>query len=424
MALLTKHVYANKLYAHLAASATSSQVTLTIYPEEITNLLASWEAGSWLYLCLMAPTGTVEIVKMTGLSGNTLTVARGQGGTTARAWAAGTLVASRSVAEYLTRFLQKGIYRSGAYNPNDTLTGEFTGEKFYQTGPAEGQKRWWICTTGTKWRLLTGAAYTYEVQDDDGYWRFMPIWTEITDPSYWGDKSNVVYDEANGWWVAANNSTGYLYATGAWYVGERWHDLRVAIQGYNHTLAVFSIVDQNNAVIDDTAGDPTYYCYEEQKLVFGTYDFKGIKWSYNLPRECHFKLYVNSGTPWEEFDIQYTDYTGPTYWEDHPGNGCVWDTDGWTEGTLVKFRLAAIGTWASAFRPRTVRVTTSDGSIAIFRLKNLAGDTWMLSESGISDNPFTLDICGYNNEDIYELESNSGLTGAKLTKIEFGEEQW
>ena len=170
MALNTKHSYANRLYAHLTDAVTSGAISLSFYPEEITNLLAGWQPSSWLYLCIMDSEGNLEIVKMTALSGSTLTVERGQGGTTARAWNAGALVACRAVAEYLTRYLQKGVFRSGAYNPNGVLTGEYTGEKFYQTGPAAEQRRWWINTTGSKWRLLTGEPYLYEYQDADGYW--------------------------------------------------------------------------------------------------------------------------------------------------------------------------------------------------------------------------------------------------------------
>lgn len=189
MALNTKHVYSNKFYAHLTAAISASATTLSFYPGEITSLLAGWQAGSWLYLCIMDLTGSREIIKVTGLSGSTLTIERGQGGTTARVWGVGSLVSSRVTAEYLDRFLQKGVNRSGAYNPNTVLTGEFTGEKYYQTGPDATQRRWWMNTTGDKWRLLTGDIYGFEWTDVDGY-----ILTPNSVHSFGGSSGSAIQD--------------------------------------------------------------------------------------------------------------------------------------------------------------------------------------------------------------------------------------
>jgi hypothetical protein len=217
MALSTKHTYSNRLYAHLTTAVLSSETSLSFYPGEITNLLAGWQTGSWHYLCIMDPTGDLEIVKMTGLTGSTLTVERGQGGTTARAWAAGSLVASRATAEHLTRFIQKGVNRSGAYNPNGVLTGDYTGEKYYQTGPDALQRRWWINTVGDKWRLMTGVPFTGEWWDD-GYLYPAP-WVEYFDDAIWSPNMGS-WDDPNQEWDSLAGQI-ILFDILPWAVGYR-----------------------------------------------------------------------------------------------------------------------------------------------------------------------------------------------------------
>ncbi len=136
----------------------------------------------------------MEIVKMTGLVGPTLTVERGQGGTSARAWEVGSLIACRVTAENANRWLQKGNNREGAYNPNYVLTGAYTGEKYYQTGPDAAQRRWWINVTGDKWRLLTGDIFGSEYYDSWG-WVFAPLgWQLVSQQVSYGLVSSCVFN--------------------------------------------------------------------------------------------------------------------------------------------------------------------------------------------------------------------------------------
>ena len=179
---MTELSFANKLYAHLDSGITSGQTTIPIVPGEIGNLWAGFKTGVYLYLTIMNELGQLEIVKVTSLNmNNTITVVRGQGGTMARAYAIGSPVAERFVAEQMNYFLQRGVFPSGDYNPNGVFTGNFNGEKFWQSGPAADQKRWWInAGGGNKWRLMTGDIYGNEYRDAEGFIMAPPPeWSEV-----------------------------------------------------------------------------------------------------------------------------------------------------------------------------------------------------------------------------------------------------
>jgi hypothetical protein len=364
MALNTKHTYANRFYAHLTAGISSSATILSFYPEEITNLLAGWQASSWLYLCIMNTAGNLEIVKMIGLSGSTLTVERGQGGTTARSWAVGSLVACRAVAEYLARYIQKGAYRSGAFNPNGTLTGNYTGEKFYQTGPALEQRRWWINTTGSRWRLLTGRPYTGEVLDEWGFWSYIPNWVNYSDPSYWTieqGSGGLTWDEENQWWTTGLNCVASMRPLGGWEVGKRWVDFYIMVMDNGFSLG-FSIQDTGDNQLDvDNWGVPTYVSEEVRTLTWGALDFGRIYFD-NRTWQAKFRVYINEGAPYDP-DWVTTTVLDNTFWTPVTGswNGTSWDMV-WN-GSQYELRLNAIGGWPAGKIFNRFRITgiTSEG---------------------------------------------------------------
>jgi hypothetical protein len=115
------------------------------------------------------------------------------------------------------------VNRSGAYNPNDTLTGEYTGEKFYQTGPDALQRRWWINTVGTKWRLMTGQPFTGEWWGD-GYLH-PPVWVEYFDNSIWSPNMGS-WDAGNQEWDSTGGQV-LLFDILPWAVGFRPTGCRV-----------------------------------------------------------------------------------------------------------------------------------------------------------------------------------------------------
>ena len=211
---MTELSFANKLYAHLAEGITSGQTTIPIVPGDMGNIWAGFKPGVYLYLVIMNELGQKEIVKVTGVNkNNMLTVQRGQGGTTARAFAIGSPITERTIAEQASYMIQRGIFRQGNYNPNTILTGEFNGEKFWQTGPAANQKRWWInAGGGDRWRLMSGDLYGYEYRDSEGFIIAPPQWAEVA-PMYGGTEYDVrpilvygsdVFGVSSQYWPHAN----------------------------------------------------------------------------------------------------------------------------------------------------------------------------------------------------------------------------
>lgn len=92
-------LFVNNLTLTLAANATTSQLTLNVVS---TTGLPVFNVGDWFYLTLtdIREGGELrwEIVKVTSWTGTTLTVVRGQDGTTAQAWSAGAKASLRVTA--------------------------------------------------------------------------------------------------------------------------------------------------------------------------------------------------------------------------------------------------------------------------------------------------------------------------------------
>lgn len=79
--------FANNAYSTLASSIGSSNTSLTVASGEGARFpSASVAAGTYFFLTIINTTNQYEIVKVTNRSGDTLTITRGQDGTTARAF--------------------------------------------------------------------------------------------------------------------------------------------------------------------------------------------------------------------------------------------------------------------------------------------------------------------------------------------------
>lgn len=111
---------------------------------------------SGYFRCLLVNArGNREIVEVDVASSSLssgLKVERGLEGTSARAWARSTPIIQVTTAVNLGNMIQESVHRTGAYNPNGTLTGNFVGEKFYQSDIAA----WWQYVSGQEWRLIAG----------------------------------------------------------------------------------------------------------------------------------------------------------------------------------------------------------------------------------------------------------------------------
>lgn len=162
---MPEHIFQNFAYAHLKEAISASATQMTLLPGDVEQWLERWEAGEIFHLTLLDNRNRLEIVKVTNISGDTLDITRGQGGTTSKAWPIGAVIAHRVVSASVEQSLQKGTERSGAYNPHGVVTASFIGEKFYDTANA----RHFIALGGTNWKLLTGALTGNEFYDGNGW---------------------------------------------------------------------------------------------------------------------------------------------------------------------------------------------------------------------------------------------------------------
>jgi hypothetical protein len=96
-------LFSNNASAPIAASITTSDVTITVSSGQGSEF-PSPGTGQWFYATLVDSSNNLEIVKCTSRSSDTLTVVRAQDGTSARSFAAGSLIEVRLVAAALADF--------------------------------------------------------------------------------------------------------------------------------------------------------------------------------------------------------------------------------------------------------------------------------------------------------------------------------
>lgn len=94
-------VLANNVWATLASAATAAQPTLTLTAGQGARF-PTIAAGNWTYATVFDANNDVEIVKVTAVSGDVLSVVRGVDGTVAQAWGAAARVECRFNAAYIT----------------------------------------------------------------------------------------------------------------------------------------------------------------------------------------------------------------------------------------------------------------------------------------------------------------------------------
>lgn len=98
-------LFSNNASAPLAASITTSTTSITVTTGQ-GALFPAVAAGSYFYATLVDSSNNLEIVKVTARSGDTMTVARAQEGTVARAYAAADKLELRITAAGLGNLLQ------------------------------------------------------------------------------------------------------------------------------------------------------------------------------------------------------------------------------------------------------------------------------------------------------------------------------
>lgn len=430
-----EHAYSELVYAHLAQAVTSTATAITLQAGELYELLKNWTSGKYIYVTLVDLSGNVEVVKITAMAGDTLTVERGQDGTTARAWTAGTLVTHRLVAVNLNSFMQKGVFRSITYNPNGALSPAYPGEEVYQSNNA----RWWKQSESNKWRLIAGQKLETEFEDEDGYIWYMPIWVNYSDPNYW-TPSNITWDPANEWWETDFNTEGELVAADYPAGGPYWYDelgqpvdARISVYNKDGAALNFNIdCDAAQTHLDtspENDGVPHYWCNEIRPLIWpDPEDRIYLLGGDNRAAQWRFRVFFNTGSPYS-FDYTWLNYTNQSYWT--PSQG-TWNAGGWWDvgGGVVNWDLdlSVNGAWANGFHPVRVKVTfnmtrTHSTYFQVYRGSTKVREVTI--PSGVSE--YWMNLCNWGTPDdmtrfrVYGVKNEAddlNVTGIYFTQEE------
>lgn len=248
-----EHIFNDFVNIRLLDDIFASDMTVRIVEGFARQIMEEWTSGDEIYLTFVDSAAKREIVKVTDISGDTLTVTRGQDGTAARAWYAGTLINQRVPNVNLERIMQKHIPRTVTEFPHGSLVPNYPGEKILY------DDRWWKAsgTIGgadeTNWRLIAGTIDPdTEEYDEDGY--VVKKIPKIPYTTYWdiaddGWPPRGFYLQGGGLWVWARQSTkGHVLK----FDGTNWVD-----QGNPNLYSSpgRSITDLNGRIFAASAGD-------------------------------------------------------------------------------------------------------------------------------------------------------------------------
>lgn len=207
--------YKNITKCQIGPAISDSDTTVLL--ENISDYVPFLNApGDYVYAVLVDSSNS-EIIKIDVAASSTsgLSAARGQGGTTARAWRRGTLLYQELTAESLDEIFQQTAFRTVEYNPNGVLSPAYAGEKIYQADATACKKRWWKAWDATNpiWLLIAGTICDGEriIYPTD------PVW-DFTTPSEWLDDWSL-YQEIPTFDIV---KAGYLTMVGRKPNGELW----------------------------------------------------------------------------------------------------------------------------------------------------------------------------------------------------------
>jgi hypothetical protein len=124
--------FANNISTTLTISITALQTSFDI--DSVVGL-PTLGATDYFYATIVGPASGLEIVKVTGVSGNTITCVRGQDGTTAQAWVNNSKFEMRVTAEILRGFGSASGFYFEHLNTVATSTAIVSGNNAVSAGP-------------------------------------------------------------------------------------------------------------------------------------------------------------------------------------------------------------------------------------------------------------------------------------------------
>lgn len=143
---MAKQIFSNNARATLATSITAASTSISLATGK-GALFASPSGGNWQLATLTDGTN-YEIVKITARSTDTLTVTRGQEGTSARTWAANALIYAGITTGSLDRLPQNISQQTDGF----ALTG--ASDAAYTTWAANTTYTWGSCVKGTNNKIF------------------------------------------------------------------------------------------------------------------------------------------------------------------------------------------------------------------------------------------------------------------------------
>jgi hypothetical protein len=219
-------IFNNRAVSHLVKGITSGETELRINQADFEQFNRYGAGGDAFMFCVLrGPTGR-EIVKIIPDESNYppdpyLVCERGQGGTVAEAWPAGTLLYLCTTADHYSELIQPDAIRQVEFNPNGVLTPAYVGEKIMQyTGCAV---RWWQGFTDTDpyWHLIAGEPCAGENFENptgsfvSNVWMpvppVIPTWLPVakerypTGPQYWQAGPLTNFNNTAYYWQAAGS---------------------------------------------------------------------------------------------------------------------------------------------------------------------------------------------------------------------------
>ncbi len=105
--------FANNATATLASGITNTQTSLSVTTGQ-GALFPALTGSDYFYATLVDPSNNLEVIKVTGRTGDNFTIVRGQDSTTARSYASGDKIEVRVTAAALGAIQQEGV--DGANN--------------------------------------------------------------------------------------------------------------------------------------------------------------------------------------------------------------------------------------------------------------------------------------------------------------------
>lgn len=144
---MTEFLFSNNATGSLETAIGGADVILSLQSGE-GALFPSVSAGSGQGFYVKVESGSTSVFMLcTQRAGDALTVTR----TESNSFPAGSTVKLVLNSTVLEHFMQQGVFRTVATDPDGSLAAEYAGEEVYQSVT----EHWWKHITGTEWKVMT-----------------------------------------------------------------------------------------------------------------------------------------------------------------------------------------------------------------------------------------------------------------------------